>query len=664
VADICAAVGKKVSDLFPEKPPTQKLRREPISHAIRDLDGTVLCYHKRIYNKDDTKTIWWELPSGKMGLGGKPCEDLPLYGSQHIKKFDKERWVYLCEGEPSTDALLALGAQALGTVTGAPALHGKAAFFPLRGCKVVLWPDNDDNGRTQMQKAKAILQDIAAEVVTLDTRSLPIKGDAVQWVEAQLWAKKTKNELAELLLGNELPGLPVETQPVEQTPLPKKTLKVRTLGELFAMELPPLTPILGEWLTERSLSMVYSKRGTGKTWFCLEIAYAIATGGSFLQWQAKGPRTVLYVDGEMPATRIKGRLAEIHRARGADFQDRFRLLSSDDPENESGIPDLCTKEGQAQIEENLEGVTLLVLDNASCLFRSGDENEAQSWHAAQDWLMSLRRKGLAVLLVHHAGKNGTQRGTSRREDLLDYVIKLQPPEDAKPTDGARFTVTFEKNRHYYGPEIQPFEAKLVVNEQGKSTWVMQDIEAGKRATIAQMLEDGMRVNAIAKEAGVSHGYVSQIKAKLAGQKSSNGRQRGEPVSGYSPYEGEGVTTAGSFPKSQVTTNQRTNRSELENGVSTENHSTTEESGSNRVTNRITNRLTEEDSKSGYYPPQGLTDLLTDSVTTPPKSLTEPVSPSPEAVTNPRSLNPLGGPSPKTYFNGLAAATYPPQTPRK
>ena len=64
-----------------------------------------------------------------------------------------------------------------------------------------------------------------------------------------------------------------------------------------------------------------------------------------------------------------------------------------------------------------------------------------------NWLLKLRRRGIAVLLVHHAGTNGRQRSTSRREDALDTVIALRRPEDYAPEQGARFEVHFEKLRN-------------------------------------------------------------------------------------------------------------------------------------------------------------------------------------------------------------------------
>jgi putative DNA primase/helicase len=92
----------------------------------------------------------------------------------------------------------------------------------------------------------------------------------------------------------------------------------------------------------------------------------------------------------------------------------------------------------------LEGVDLLILDNLSTLMATGSEGASNVWLPIQNWLLRLRRKGVAVLIVHHAGVNGRQRGTSRREDALDTVIALRRPDDYLPQQGARFEIHIEK----------------------------------------------------------------------------------------------------------------------------------------------------------------------------------------------------------------------------
>jgi hypothetical protein len=76
---------------------------------------------------------------------------------------------------------------------------------------------------------------------------------------------------------------------------------------------------------------------------------------------------------------------------------------------------------------------------------SSIESASDAWGPMQNWLLKLRRRGVSVLFVHHAGTNGRQRGTSRREDVLDTVIALRRPENYSPDQGGRFEVHFESS---------------------------------------------------------------------------------------------------------------------------------------------------------------------------------------------------------------------------
>jgi putative DNA primase/helicase len=174
-----------------------------------------------------------------------------------------------------------------------------------------------------------------------------------------------------------------------------------------------------------------------------------------------GPRRkrVLYVDGEMPLVSLQERLRLISAGLGAEIpNDGFRILAADHTENRIS---LRSEDRQNAIEPMLGDVDLLFLDNLSTLCTTGSESASDAWVPMQNWLIGLRRKGIAVLLVHHAGTNGRQRGTSRREDALDTVIALRRPEDYSPEQGARFEVHFEKLRNRVeGDGAVSFEAKL------------------------------------------------------------------------------------------------------------------------------------------------------------------------------------------------------------
>ena len=193
--------------------------------------------------------------------------------------------------------------------------------------------------------------------------------------------------------------------------------------------------------------MLHAYRGIGKTHLALAIGYCAASGGKlFDTWSAPLPRRVLYLDGEMPAGAMQERLAAIVDGFEAQPPDPsyFMLLSAD--QIEDGLPDLGTDEGRSEIDGAIlrTDAEFVIVDNCSTLIRTGKENEGDSWLSVQSWALAHRRSGRSILFVHHDGKGGQQRGTSRRVDVLDTVIALRRPEDYRAEQGARFEVVSRK----------------------------------------------------------------------------------------------------------------------------------------------------------------------------------------------------------------------------
>src|SRR5215470_7377444 len=79
-------------------------------------------------------------------------------------------------------------------------------------------------------------------------------------------------------------------------PPPPSRFKPLDLQQLFALDIKPREMVLDPIIPEKGLVMIYAARGTGKTHVALGIAYAVATGTSFLRWQAERPRRVLLID--------------------------------------------------------------------------------------------------------------------------------------------------------------------------------------------------------------------------------------------------------------------------------------------------------------------------------------------------------------------------------
>ena len=155
------------------------------------------------------------------------------------------------------------------------------------------------------------------------------------------------------------------------------------------------------------------------------------------------------------------------------------------------------------IERELSGVELLILDNLSALCRSGKENEGESWLPVQEWLLRLRQQGHSVLLVHHAGKSGAQRGTSRREDLLDTVVALQHPSDYAVSDGLRCEVHYEKARGFHGQDARPFEVRMQLEGSGAAHWTTSDAEDALLDRAANQFRSGATIRGAAEELLIS-----------------------------------------------------------------------------------------------------------------------------------------------------------------
>lgn len=273
--------------------------------------------------------------------------------------------------------------------------------------------------------------------------------------------------------------------------------------ELVAREFPPRENYFGRFITSQSLGMIHAWRGIGKTHFGLETAYAIASGGSYLKWDAPEAKRVLYLDGEMPGAVLQERVARIAACSEAEPPDGYLRFVT--PDVQAGpLPDLATPEGQEQYVDALRSVNLIIVDNLSCLARrGGKENESESWLPVADWALRQRAQGRAVMFVHHSGKGGLQRGTSRREDLLDWVITLRRPLDYLPREGARFTVEFEKARGLYGDAVSEFEASLGTDEHGRRSWTMANVEDAELGRVAELVKAGATQKDVADELGLS-----------------------------------------------------------------------------------------------------------------------------------------------------------------
>jgi putative DNA primase/helicase len=187
-----------------------------------------------------------------------------------------------------------------------------------------------------------------------------------------------------------------------------------------------------------------------------------------------------------------------------------------------------------------KNIKLLILDNLSCLFSGMKENDNDAWEAVLNWLLELRRKRIAVLIVHHAGRNGQMRGASRREDAAFWVIKVEEiKKRSREEIGARFQTEFEKQRNNASPEWGREWSFLM--EGSKLTIGCKELSFDEK--VLRKIQDGLTsATDIAEELGCNKSTVSKAAKRLHAQNliEIDGRGRYHPKGFMKDREKSGI----------------------------------------------------------------------------------------------------------------------------
>jgi len=177
-----------------------------------DIGG--MATHKRLDRDGAKKIVEWEC-QGKTGLRGLPTADLPLYAVELLPNSDND--VLLSEGEKPTDALLALGFSAVGTVTGASGTPSLETVQPLaeHTGRVFLCRDNDQAGYKHINQIAARLLRMEKRAYLVDWPNVPDKGDAYDYIAEGHTAEEVQAVL------DTAPLYDGEAEPEPEPPLPE-----------------------------------------------------------------------------------------------------------------------------------------------------------------------------------------------------------------------------------------------------------------------------------------------------------------------------------------------------------------------------------------------------------------------------------------------------------
>jgi len=179
-----------------KKAPAPPKGKHIASYTYTSVDGLPMAVKKR-YQLGEEKTFMWCDPqdTDKLGLPNNMTEaNLPLYNIEDVTGRKKKKVIWV-EGEKAADALKeAYGSLVICLPGGSSADPTDDQMEPLKDRKVVLWPDNDEPGRTLMRKVADKLVAIAAEV-TMVMPYVPPGGDAYNYVKAGHTKEQLKDEI-------------------------------------------------------------------------------------------------------------------------------------------------------------------------------------------------------------------------------------------------------------------------------------------------------------------------------------------------------------------------------------------------------------------------------------------------------------------------------------
>ena len=212
----------------------------------------------------------------------------------------------------------------------------------------------------------------------------------------------------------------LDAAPAAEAKPAKRELFTPVRAGAFAMRSQPAWIIKG-FLPQAGLAVIYGASGSGKTFFTLDFAGAVARGGEWRGLPVKQGR-VVYVVAE-GASGFQRRLAAYCQFHGIDIDTLDVWVIAD-------VPNLLDKSHIKALHKQLAKigpVSLIVIDTYARVMAGGNENDAKDTGQAVAHCDQLHRAlGAMVVLVHHSGKDAAKgaRGSGALRAAADLEVEV------------------------------------------------------------------------------------------------------------------------------------------------------------------------------------------------------------------------------------------------
>lgn len=318
-------------------------------------------------------------------------ETRPLYNLPNIASAPE---IIIAEGEKAADALIAQNIDATTAMGGSNAPLEKTDWTPLRGRKVVIWPDNDEGGKAYAARLKDHLEAQGALAVSIlsipNTR--PEKWDA---------ADAEGEDLGALIRA-------MRSEAASESPV---NFEIKFWDNVDLASIPRVQYVYNYFYAKGYTSVTAAPPKVGKSLLGLIEAVDIATGRGILTGQPQAPQRVYYYNAEDDLNTIQNRVGAILQHYGIDQSEIRGRLALTSGVGEDGFYIISGQEGVINepqfkaMEEKCfaNKIDCIILDPLQDLSRSPETNEVMRLLGGRLRKMASRCQ-LAIGLIHHTRK--------------------------------------------------------------------------------------------------------------------------------------------------------------------------------------------------------------------------------------------------------------------
>lgn len=467
---------------------------------------------------------------------------VPYRLAEVLQAVQTGRLVFIVEGEKDADRLRACGLVATCNSGGAGARWADDLTEYFRDARLVILPDNDAAGHKHALEVATKLTGIAAEVRLVELPGLSEKGDVSDWLDGSGTVEDLKRlvQAAPLWSPDTVPDGSTGTGQDISSTLPRLRTLAAILSDPGVMRKPQ--PVIPRLAYAERITLLSAREKEGKSTLASAGAAAVSDRARFLgEMGLAGP--VLWVGLE----EHPGDTAQRFQSFGAHADRVFVLDALERP-----FEDL-----RFAVEQT--GAVLVVVDTLSRFAETlvRDASSSTEWTPVMAGLARIARDtGAAVLLLHHARKDGGYRDSTAIGAGVDAIFEMTAGDDGttRRVKGRgrwaieEFSVRLEGDRYSLAGGDLSLDTRVMLfvkSNPGCSMRQLRDGVSGKGALVdaaaRQLLETGViedRGDATGKKLHLVGRDMRQDAAKTEGVSPENlGDTRRDTVAGHSAEEG-------------------------------------------------------------------------------------------------------------------------------